>query len=125
MGSKNKKASFAIYVNDVEVILSTYTYTMIKKKTTLSIQGTVHNNNTLAEQMAITHYEFAPLVHKYTANSYFNEAEYFLKRGQWISRFWDLKTYAKLVEIKKKYDPEIRFACRHCVGNLDGDNLGN
>ena len=75
--------------------------------------------------MAIAHYEFGPLMYKYSDNSYFNEAEYLLGPGEWISRFWDEKTYVMLVETKRDYDPETRFSCRHCVGNLNGDNLGN
>ena len=79
----------------------------------------------LKEMIDVIHFEIAPLLYRYSKSSYFNEAEYSLKDGDWISRFWDRKVYRKLVFTKLKYDPDTRFACRHCVGNLNGDNLGN
>ena len=67
-----------------------------------------------------------PALYKYSKSSYFNEAEYTLNPGQWIRRFWDVSTYEDvIVPAKKRYDPDTRFACRHCAGDITGDNLGN
>ena len=62
---------------------------------------------------------------KHSNASYFNECLYTTKAGVWQKRFWDDDTYTRLVSVKSTVDPETRFACRHCVGNIDGDNLGN
>ena len=83
------------------------------------------NTLTLKEKTDIAHYEYSPILYKYSDSSYFSEAEYTLSPGQWIERFWEAKDYKFLVGVKKQTDPDIRFACRHCVGDMQGDNLGN
>ena len=37
-------------------------------------------------------------------------------------RFWGDETYERLLAIKKTWDPEMVFSCRHCVG--DGETPG-
>ncbi len=49
-----------------------------------------------------------------TAGSYVNETDYFLK--DWQQALWG-DNYAKLLRIKKQYDPEGLFYCHHCVGS--------
>jgi len=109
LGSKNKKTAFCVY-------LTNFGIEDPEKGGPFSLQ----------EKMNEAHYEIQPIMYKYSQTSYFNEAEYSLKPGQWIKRFWDVSVYEQeLVETKKKYDPETRFSCRLCVGDLYGDNLGN
>lgn len=48
------------------------------------------------------------------AGTYPNEADYF--EPNWQQSFWG-ENYAKLLEIKKKYDPDNIFSCHHCVGS--------
>lgn len=48
------------------------------------------------------------------AGTYVNEADYF--QANWQTAFWG-ENYAKLLEIKKKYDPDGVFYCHHCVGS--------
>merc|ERR1719461_1251828 len=49
------------------------------------------------------------------AGTYFNEADYF--EPNWQDTFWGAKNYARLLEIKKKWDPNGLFYCHHCVGS--------
>ena len=44
-----------------------------------------------------------------------------LRHGDFF-RFWGDETYERLLAIKKTWDPEMVFSCRHCVG--DGDTPG-
>jgi FAD/FMN-containing dehydrogenase len=48
------------------------------------------------------------------AGSYVNETDYF--EPDWQREFWG-DNYARLLEIKRKYDPEGVFTCHHCVGS--------
>jgi FAD/FMN-containing dehydrogenase len=48
------------------------------------------------------------------AGSYFNETNYFEKN--WQQSFWG-ENYARLAEIKKKYDPLGLFYVHHGVGS--------
>ena len=48
------------------------------------------------------------------AGSYVNETDYF--EPDWQRAFWG-DNYQKLLEIKRKYDPEGVFTCHHCVGS--------
>ncbi len=48
------------------------------------------------------------------AGSYVNETDYF--EPDWQSAFWGA-SYPRLLEIKKKYDPDGVFFCHHCVGS--------
>lgn len=48
------------------------------------------------------------------SGSYANEASYFTKN--WQEEFWG-DNYAKLLEVKRKYDPTNIFTCHHCVGS--------
>ncbi len=47
-------------------------------------------------------------------STYSNEADYFQKN--WQADFWG-KNYPRLLQIKKKYDPDGFFKCHHCVGS--------
>lgn len=48
------------------------------------------------------------------SGTYANEADYF--QEDWQRAFWG-DNYAKLMEIKKKVDPNGLFYCHHCVGS--------
>jgi len=48
------------------------------------------------------------------AGTYENEADYF--EPDWQNTFWG-KNYARLLTIKKQYDPDGLFYCHHCVGS--------
>src|SRR5262249_4721033 len=48
------------------------------------------------------------------AGSYVNETDYF--EPNWQQEFWG-SNYERLLEIKRKYDPEGLFYCHHCVGS--------
>ena len=85
--------------------------------------GNVNSNNvnmTDKQKDEWLHATFAPRMYKYSTSSYFNEAEYTLDPGQWERRFWGEENHCKLLEHKRKYDPDQVFGCRHCVGNEDG-----
>ena len=53
--------------------------------------------------------------------SYLNEADYF--EENWQEAFWG-SNYARLLEIKRKYDPDGLFICHHCVGSEDWSYRG-
>ena len=46
-------------------------------------------------------------------NSYFSESAYEMER--WQERLWGNATFQALTAVKKAYDPENVFWCRHCV----------
>jgi FAD/FMN-containing dehydrogenase len=48
------------------------------------------------------------------AGSYVNETDYF--EPDWQRAFWGTH-YPRLLEIKRKYDPQGLFFCHHCVGS--------
>lgn len=48
------------------------------------------------------------------AGAYVNEADYF--EPDWQKSFWG-DNYARLLDIKRKYDPDGLFWCHHCVGS--------
>ena len=48
------------------------------------------------------------------AGSYVNETDYF--EPDWQREFWG-DNYPRLLQIKRKYDPERLFVCHHCVGS--------
>jgi hypothetical protein len=48
------------------------------------------------------------------AGSYVNETDYF--EPEWQSSFWGA-SYARLLSIKRRYDPGGMFTCHHCVGS--------
>ncbi|HKA88473.1 MAG TPA: FAD-binding protein, partial [Haliangiales bacterium] len=48
------------------------------------------------------------------AGSYVNETDYF--EPDWQRTFWG-ENYPKLLDIKRKYDPQKLFSCHHCVGS--------
>jgi hypothetical protein len=72
---------------------------------------------TFNQQEEWMHSILGPALYPYSKNSYFNEAEYTLYPGQWERRFWDRKAHRKLQRIKKIYDPDQDFGCRHCIGD--------
>jgi FAD/FMN-containing dehydrogenase len=48
------------------------------------------------------------------AGSYVNETDYF--EPDWQESFWG-PNYARLLTIKRTYDPDGMFSCHHCVGS--------
>jgi hypothetical protein len=48
------------------------------------------------------------------AGSYVNETDYF--EANWQQEFWG-ENYPRLLQIKRKFDPEGLFFCHHCVGS--------
>jgi hypothetical protein len=48
------------------------------------------------------------------AGSYVNETDYF--EPDWQRSFWGTN-YERLLQIKRKYDPDDIFFCHHCVGS--------
>lgn len=51
-------------------------------------------------------------------NSYFAESAYLMSETTWKDRYWG-SNYPNLLQVKNKYDPEGRFWCYHCVGDVD------
>eukprot|EP01065_Artemidia_motanka_P022868 TRINITY_DN270_c0_g1_i1.p1 TRINITY_DN270_c0_g1~~TRINITY_DN270_c0_g1_i1.p1 ORF type:complete len:652 (+),score=192.72 TRINITY_DN270_c0_g1_i1:79-2034(+) len=49
-------------------------------------------------------------------NSYMSESAYYFDGDSWKQRLWG-GSYAKLLEVKKRYDPGNVFWCRNCVGS--------
>ena len=85
----------------------------------------VHCENrklTFEEEESWMHFTLAPAMYKFSDSSYFNEAQYTMNPGQWEERFWGKDIHCKLTKIKKKYDPDFTFACRHCIGNEVGNH---
>jgi FAD/FMN-containing dehydrogenase len=56
-----------------------------------------------------------------SSGSYVNEADYF--EPDWQRSFWG-ENYPRLLEIKRKYDPDGLFYCHHCVGSEGWSNDG-
>ena len=56
------------------------------------------------------------------SGSYWNEADYY--EPHWQRSFFGTN-YPKLLEVKKKYDPEGFFTCHHCVGSELRSEDGN
>lgn len=57
------------------------------------------------------------------SGSYFNEADY--NDPEWQLSHWGRTTYARLLDVKAKYDPSGLFVCHHCVGSEAWDATGN
>ena len=47
---------------------------------------------------------------------YFSECDDDLGPGGWQEQFWG-DSYPRLLEIKRKYDPDNHFTCKQCVGS--------
>lgn len=79
----------------------------------------VNTNNDLSyeQKNELFHEDFAPLLYQLGEGSYYSECEFFMNPGQWQQRFWGQENYEKLLEIKKTWDPELVFECRHCIGD--------
>ena len=50
---------------------------------------------------------------------YYSECDDVLPPAQWQKEFWGNETYSRLLNIKKKYDPDNHFTCLQCVGSGD------
>jgi len=74
------------------------------------------------ERMEFAHDVVAPTMYKHSDHSYYSESEYTLDSDAWKHRFWGDEIYERLLSIKKTWDPEMVFTCRHCVG--DGEAPG-
>ena len=60
---------------------------------------------------------------KYSKWVYWNEPQHNFPKDDWKERYWGgLPNYNKLLEVKKRYDPEGFFTCYHCVGYERVDN---
>jgi len=53
--------------------------------------------------------------------SYVNETDYF--EPDWQQSFWG-SNYPRLLEIKRRYDPDGLYYCHHCVGSEDWSSDG-
>ena len=53
-------------------------------------------------------------------NSYFSESAY--KMDDWKNRYWGSDNYEALLDVKKRYDPDGIFWCRHCVNLEEADS---
>ena len=52
--------------------------------------------------------------------AYASESAYQMEGDAWKQRYWG-ENYGRLIEIKRKWDPNGTFWCRHCVGSDDED----
>ena len=77
---------------------------------------------TYEERMQFAHDVVGPTLYKHSEHSYYSESEYSLEGDTWQERFWGRDIYDRLLSIKKSWDPEMVFTCRHCVG--DGETPG-
>ncbi|CAD6445395.1 52aca933-d807-4e70-920e-cdb13b71edbc [Sclerotinia trifoliorum] len=77
----------------------TYNETLEQRLTQVSL---VNNLTTMVE-------DFTP-----TGGAYLNEAHPWT--NDWKEAWWGVQNYEKLLEIKKKYDPEGLLSCWKCVG---------
>lgn len=56
------------------------------------------------------------------SRSYFSESAYEIGSagsrwaGEWQTRYWG-DNYARLLSVKRAWDPSGAFWCRHCVGS--------
>jgi hypothetical protein len=50
------------------------------------------------------------------SGGYVNEGDYF--EPDWRASFWG-RNYARLLELKHRYDPGGLFSCHHCVGSAE------
>ena len=57
------------------------------------------------------------------SGSYWNEADYY--DPEWQISHWGRTNYARLLDVKIKYDPAGLFVCHHCVGSERWDPSGN
>ncbi len=80
--------------------------------TTTSLDGKL----TFDEKVDWIHNVLSPAIYKFGSASYYSESDWSLDEGEWQTRFWDTPTYEKLMDVKRKWDPEMVFGCRHCVG---------
>ncbi|KAF6033693.1 hypothetical protein EB796_007995 [Bugula neritina] len=48
---------------------------------------------------------------------YFSECDDTLDPGEWQEEFWGQSNYDRLLDIKRKYDPDNDFTCKQCVGS--------
>lgn len=72
---------------------------------------------------AMFHYVFSneedkDTFYKLGAHSYLSESA--VNMDDWQTRLWG-DNYPELLRVKRKYDPESVFWCRHCVGDDAGD----
>merc|ERR1719193_1700724 len=74
------------------------------------------------EKVDFAHSVVGPAMYKFSSGSYYSESEYSLQGNQWGERFWGRETYNQLLKVKKTWDPELVFSCRHCIG--DGEVAG-
>jgi ribonuclease T2 len=49
-------------------------------------------------------------------HAYFSESAY-AQLGSWQDRYWGKNNYARLLDVKRMWDPHGVFWCRHCVGD--------
>jgi len=56
------------------------------------------------------------------SGSYFHETDFY--QPQWRQSYWGDVNYARLYDIKQRYDPKGLFICHHCVGSEDWDATG-
>ena len=57
------------------------------------------------------------------SGSYWNEPDF--DDDEWQLSHWGRATYARLLDIKSKFDPDGLFVCHHCVGSERWDATGN
>jgi len=48
-------------------------------------------------------------------HAYFSESAY-SQQGAWEDRYWGTANYARLLQVKRAWDPDNVFWCRHCIG---------
>ncbi|ESO97045.1 hypothetical protein LOTGIDRAFT_174677, partial [Lottia gigantea] len=59
--------------------------------------------------------QFGNELKKFGDGVYFNEPTEDIP--DWKEEYWGMEKYSRLLEIKKKWDPEHLFWCHHCVGS--------
>jgi len=73
--------------------------------------------NTLYQAFPNTDNKGIPL-----SGSYFHETDFY--DTIWSQSYWGDVNYARLYEIKQRYDPKGLIICHHCVGSEDWDVTG-